>query len=187
MMFSLCLLLCLTVTTKSSTLPHHQSPRTGRAVGVFTLDDYWHTYTQGNEDLLTYYHLHNKRMVKDNSVRPTSETIEWSQKSRCWFGCEEEYLLVDYYEDGDQSNPVMKVFVARELAALLRSSILVVVGLRAPCTLATSTSTKQDRQSSLLCSPATGTPSSTTSRPTTSNPSSRGAWRQQLAGLSGPP
>ena len=52
-------------------------------------------------------------MVRDTSVNPTSETIEWTQVSRCWWGCEEEYLLVDYYEDGDKTNPVMKVYVAR--------------------------------------------------------------------------
>ena len=52
-------------------------------------------------------------MVRDDSVRPTSETIEWTQASRCWWGCEEEYLLVDYYQDGDKSNPVMKVYVAK--------------------------------------------------------------------------
>ena len=59
------------------------------------------------------YGLMNKRMVKDQSVAPTSETIGWTQISRCLHWCEEEYLLVDYYEDGNQTKEVMKVFVAR--------------------------------------------------------------------------
>ena len=48
-------------------------------------------------------------------MNPTSETIEWSQISRCWWTCSEEYLLVDYYLNGDKSNPVIKVYVAKEV------------------------------------------------------------------------
>ena len=58
--------------------------------------------------------LRNRRLVKDGSVRPTTETIEWSQISRCWWSCSEEYRLVDYYIDGDTSRSVYKVFVAKE-------------------------------------------------------------------------
>ena len=104
------LLLCLI-----STLVVASPDRERRAVGIFTTGDYWNSFTRGNQELLTKYHLSNKNMVMDNNVRPSTETIEWTQTSKCWFGCEEEYLLVDYYQDGDKTNPVMKVFVAREL------------------------------------------------------------------------
>jgi len=89
--------------------------RDKRAVGIFTLGDYYSTFTQGSRDILTSYNLLNKNMVRDNDVSPPTERIEWTQTSRCFFGCMEDYLLVDYYQDGVKTNPVMKVFVAREL------------------------------------------------------------------------
>ena len=85
-----------------------------RAIGIFTTGNYWGEFTDGNKDLLEAYNLLDKKMVKDDDVKPTSETIEWSQISKCWRGCSKEYLLVDYYQDGDKSNPVMKVYVATE-------------------------------------------------------------------------
>ena len=51
-------------------------------------------------------------LVKDNSVRPTTETIQWSQFSRCLWSCEEEYRLVDYHINGNTSAFVYKVFIA---------------------------------------------------------------------------
>ena len=77
------------------------------------MSDYDTEFTEDSRQLLKAYNLYNRTMVRDDSVRPTSETIEWTQISRCWWGCEEEYLLVDYYQDGDKSNPVMKVYVAK--------------------------------------------------------------------------
>ena len=103
---SLLLCLCLVVASPD---------RERRAVGIFTTGDYWNSFTRGNEELLRKYHLANRIMVKDNDVRPSSETIEWTQTSRCFWSCEEDYLMVDYYEDGKKTNPVMKVFVAKEL------------------------------------------------------------------------
>ena len=91
--------------------------RERRAVGFLTFGDYMDSFTKGNQDLLTKYHLDNRNMVRDTDVSPSTETIGWTQISKCWFGCEEEYLLVDYYQDGNKDNPVMKVFVARELGA----------------------------------------------------------------------
>ena len=102
------LLLCLCMVVASP-------DREPRAVGIFTTGDYWNSFTRGNQELLKKYHLSDRNMVMDNDVKPSSETIEWTQTSKCWFGCEEEYLLVDYYEDGKKTNPVMKVFVAKEL------------------------------------------------------------------------
>merc|ERR1711874_863536 len=85
-----------------------------RAIGIFTTGNYWGEFTDGNKDLLEAYNLNDKKMVKDDDVKPTSETIEWTQTSKCFWGCSKEYLLVDYYQDGDKSNPVMKVYVATE-------------------------------------------------------------------------
>merc|ERR1719320_1113993 len=85
----------------------------GEAVGFFTFGDYGTKFTEENQEILETYGLMNKRMVKDQSVAPTSETIGWTQISRCLHWCEEEYLLVDYYEDGNKTKEVMKVFVAR--------------------------------------------------------------------------
>ena len=55
----------------------------------------------------------DRMMVRDASVKPSTETIEWYQLSKCWWWCEEEYLLVDYHKDGDKRNNVHKVFVAK--------------------------------------------------------------------------
>jgi len=85
-----------------------------RAIGIFTVGDYWKKFTKSNQDLLTDFDLINKRMVRDTSVEPSTETIEWTQAKRCWWKCNEEYLLVDYYKEGDKSNQVHKVFVAKE-------------------------------------------------------------------------
>ena len=55
----------------------------------------------------------DRMMVRDTSVKPSTETIEWYQLSKCWWWCEEEYQLVDYHKDGDKRNNVHKVFVAK--------------------------------------------------------------------------
>ena len=66
--------------------------------------------------MIDYYrglNVFNVRMIRDRSVNPTSHTIKWHQFSRCGFSlCEEEYLLVDYYPDGNTNNNVFKVYVA---------------------------------------------------------------------------
>merc|ERR1712112_103059 len=85
----------------------------GRALGALTTSDYDTKFTDESRRILKAYNLFNKRMVRDSSINPTSESLEWTQVSRCFWKCEEEYLLVDYYQDGDKSNPVMKVFVAK--------------------------------------------------------------------------
>ena len=120
-MFRLELALCLISSSWLAVGLHHlpaaEPVGTDRAIGVLTAGDYWKTFTKGNQDLLKSYNLLNKRMVKDETVSPSSETIKWTQVARCLLGCKEEYLLVDYYQDGDKNNPVMKVFVARELGS----------------------------------------------------------------------
>ena len=61
--------------------------------------------------------VENIELERDHSVRPTTETIRWRQTSRCGFfsKCSEEYLLVDYYPNGNKRNNVFKVFVARSV------------------------------------------------------------------------
>merc|ERR1719221_535006 len=110
-----------------------------RAIGIFTTGNYWGEFTDGNKDLLEAYNLLDKKMVKDDDVNPTSETIEWTQTSKCFWGCSKEYLLVDYYQDGDKSNPVMKVYLPRSGGTHLRSSAL--LDTKAVCSSATSTLT----------------------------------------------
>ena len=83
-----------------------------RAIGALTIYDYHTKFTEDSMQILQAYNLYNKTMVRDESVEPSTETIGWTQISRCLMGCQEDYLLVDYYQDGDKSNPVMKVYVA---------------------------------------------------------------------------
>merc|ERR1719361_842205 len=85
-----------------------------RAIGALTSSAYPYSFTKDSRNLLAGLGLTNRRLVKDNSVRPTTETIEWTQISRCWWGCKEEYRLVDYYIDGDKSGNVYKVFIAKD-------------------------------------------------------------------------
>merc|ERR1719221_535005 len=162
-----------------------------RAIGIFTTGNYWGEFTDGNKDLLEAYNLLDKKMVKDDDVKPTSETIEWTQTSKCFWGCSKEYLLVDYYQDGDKSNPVMKVYVATEWG-------------NPPSEFSTSGHEGSlffgylnfdDNQAIFFGStPATGTPTSTGSRPTASPPSSTPVFPRplrplallRLVGLRGP-
>jgi len=86
-----------------------------RAVGALTISDYDTKFTSDSKELLRGLGLYSVRMVKDTSIRPTSETIKWTQASRCFFtSCEEEYRLVDYYKDGNTSSSVYKVFVNKD-------------------------------------------------------------------------
>jgi len=79
--------------------------------GAATKSNYASVFTSDSRNILSALNLLNQRMVKDNSVRPTTETIEWTQASRCWWSCEEEYKLVDYYLDGNKNGKPYKVFV----------------------------------------------------------------------------
>ena len=99
-MLQLVLIFCLSVSVRAD-------PAGQRAVGWFT------KLTDGSKKLLAAYNLANKNMVRDKSVSPKSETIGWTQILQCFCGSEEEYLLTDYYQDGEKTNPVMKVFVAK--------------------------------------------------------------------------
>lgn len=84
--------------------------RQGRQIGALDFGNSGSEFTDSSKNILEAYNQENIR-----SVQPTSVTIEWSQFSKCTFStCSEEYLLVDYYQDGDQSNPVMKVYVAKD-------------------------------------------------------------------------
>jgi len=71
-------------------------------------------FVSSSRRLISGLGLTNKRMVMDNSVTPTTETISWTQTSRCWWGCKEKYRLVDYYVNGDKGSPVYKVYIAKK-------------------------------------------------------------------------
>merc|ERR1712227_371042 len=71
-------------------------------------------FTTENQNILRSFNLLDKTFVRDDSLRPTSHMIKWTQFSRCWFvGCEEEYLLVDYQMEGYKSPTPYKVYVAQ--------------------------------------------------------------------------
>ena len=108
-MIKIVLILCLGIS-----LTLEARPKQDRILEIFSTSDYYKQFTDGSKQLLKAFNLENKRLVRDDSVEPSTETIEWTQVSRCWFGCKEEYRLVDYYEDGDKTNPVFKVFVAKK-------------------------------------------------------------------------
>jgi hypothetical protein len=67
-------------------------------------------FVDTSRNLLKGLDMYNIWLIRDESLRPTSEPIEWTQTSRCWWGCKEDYLLVDYYQ---WKNPErkFKVFV----------------------------------------------------------------------------
>jgi len=89
--------------------------RQGPQIGALDFGNSGSEFTDSSKNILKAYNQENIRLVRDRSVQPTSVTIEWSQFSKCTFStCSEDYLLVDYYQDGDQSNPVMKVYVAKD-------------------------------------------------------------------------
>ena len=54
--------------------------------------------------------MFNIKLVRDQSQKPTTETIKWTQAKRCLFGCKEDYRLVDYYQDGNEGRK-FKVYV----------------------------------------------------------------------------
>ena len=87
--------------------------REGLGIEFFTTSNFYQTFSEDSKILLEAYKLHNKSLMRDDSVPPPVETVEWSQASRCWWSCREEYWLVDYRQDGNSSNPVVKVYVAK--------------------------------------------------------------------------
>jgi len=68
-----------------------------------------------NKEILQEFGLFDKWLMRDKDVQPSIEKIAWTQFSRCWWMCEEEYYLVDYHVDGDKESPVIKVFVAKSV------------------------------------------------------------------------
>ena len=87
----------------------------GRAAGQLTFSswtnlNYDTAFTTDSRHLLKEMNMSNIRLIRDNSLRPTSETIEWTQISRSLMGCEEDYLLVDYFQQGNRGRK-FKVFI----------------------------------------------------------------------------
>merc|ERR1711902_49855 len=93
---------------------------TERAIGSFTTGNYYKEFVEGSKLLLKTYNLWDKRMVMDQKLGPSRETIKWSQWDRCYFAyCSEGYTWYTYHQDGDRNNPPMKVFVADAIEAPL--------------------------------------------------------------------
>merc|ERR1712012_1499969 len=91
---------------------------TDRAIGTFTTGPYAEQFTEESKLLLKSYNLLHKTMVRDDTLGMSRETIKWSQFSRCyWSYCTQGYKWYTYHQDGDTSNPPMKVFVADEIPA----------------------------------------------------------------------
>ena len=79
-------------------------------IGSWTSSNYDTAFTTDSRHLLKEMNMSNIRLIRDNSLRPTSETIEWTQISRSLMGCEEDYLLVDYFQQGNRGRK-FKVFI----------------------------------------------------------------------------
>ena len=53
-------------------------------------------------------------MERDDSLSSTVETIQWQQWKRCGLDyCSQDYILYNYRQDGNPSNPVVKVYIAK--------------------------------------------------------------------------
>jgi len=76
--------------------------------------DYSDEFTTDNQKILKGLGLTDRTFVRNDSLRPSSHMIKWTQFSRCGFSsCEEEYLLVDYYIEGYKTLTPYKVYVAK--------------------------------------------------------------------------
>ena len=82
----------------------------GRAIGVLTTSNYDTQFSEGSQKLLKGLKMFDINLVRDQSQKPTTETIKWTQAKRCLFGCKEDYRLVDYYQDGNEGRK-FKVYV----------------------------------------------------------------------------
>ena len=90
------------------------SPSPGLTDDVLdVVGDFSSRFTLLSKTYLDTYDLTDKRLVRDLSVKPSLEEIEWTQILQCWPGCEKDYYLVDYHINGDKTNPTMKVYVAK--------------------------------------------------------------------------
>jgi len=84
-------------------------------------------FTNTNANLLKETGQYNIRYVRDMRAKARSQTIRWTQFTRCsggwgrWGQCKETYYLVDYYKDGDKRNPVMRVYVAKKAGGIPHS------------------------------------------------------------------
>ena len=91
---------------------------TERAIGSFTIGPYAEKFVESSKILLRTRGLWEKKMVMDEDLGMSRETIKWSQWSRCyWNYCAEGYKWYTYRQDGDPNNPKVKVFVADDIPA----------------------------------------------------------------------
>lgn len=85
-------------------------PKESRAIGSLTLSNYDTEFTWDSRKILKTMKMDNIKLVRDWSHSPSTERIEWTQASRCWWKCKENYRLVDYYQDGNRDRK-FKVFI----------------------------------------------------------------------------
>jgi len=75
--------------------------------------DYWKLFTDDNRAILQAWNLENKNLVLDPSMT-SGETIKWTQFSKCWWSCYEDYILAHYHDEADvKKELVVHVFVAK--------------------------------------------------------------------------
>ena len=103
------LVLLSTILAVSSS-PFWLGEQQGRAIGVLTTSNYDTQFSEGSQKLLKGLKMFDIKLVRDQSQKPTTETIKWTQAKRCLFGCKEDYRLVDYYQDGNEGRK-FKVYV----------------------------------------------------------------------------
>ena len=102
------------------------SPSPGLTDDVLdVVGDFSSRFTLLSKTYLDTYDLTDKRLVRDLSVKPSLEEIEWTQISRqCWLGCEEEYYLGAKYLGGFSSRSLKMreiyqfVYFSREVPLL---------------------------------------------------------------------
>ena len=70
------------------------SPSPGLTDDVLdVVGDFSSRFTLLSKTYLDTYDLTDKRLVRDLSVKPSLEEIEWTQITQCWPGCDEDYYL----------------------------------------------------------------------------------------------
>jgi hypothetical protein len=69
------------------------------------------TFTSENKSLLINCGLSNKKLI-NKSNEGVRQKISWVQAAKNLFGCTEYYRLADYYVEGENSDNIVKVFIA---------------------------------------------------------------------------
>jgi len=104
-------------TQDRSDLVHNHRTKRSYSIETSRANSLYDTkFTDDNKRVLRQFGLFDKWMMRDKNVQPSIVKVKWTQFSRCWWLCEEEYYLVDYHVNGDKENtPAIKVFVAKSI------------------------------------------------------------------------